>query len=275
MFDPRRLPLSGNVVEVDTLSDEQHRALAFVASATRGGYEPDQEDLEAWTRHHQRRSTGGIMSLSTFAMEAYDSAMKGTRESMTSHLLNLRWLDHGRRGGLSPTRLGEALLKDADAGVMDVQTVVFGRDDPLAYRNLIGELTKTGPDLLVDPYLDVDSLHAVLEHTPVKRILVGDKLREGQLSALRVFWQGLTDPGVIIRLGTDLHDRVVLGVDGAVWAIGASLNTVAKGKSSTTLTPILREGAEALRHTYEDYWERAKPLVEPEPPADEASPATP
>lgn len=260
---------------MDTLSEEQHRALAFVASATRGGYEPDEADLEAWTKHHQRRSTGGIASLSTFAMEAYESAMKGARESMTSHLLNLRWLVRDRRGGLSLTRLGAALLKDADSGVMDVQTVVFGRDDPLAYPNLIAELTKTGADLLVDPYLDVASLHTVLEHTPVGRILVGDKLREGQLSALRVFWQGLGDTQVVIRLGTDLHDRVVLGRDGAVWAIGASLNTVAKGKSSTIMTPVLREGAEALRRAYEDHWKEAKPLVEPEPPAEETSAEAP
>lgn len=256
---------------METLDDEQRRALAFVASAARGGYDPTAADLDAWGENSRRRTVGGMADLR--ALMDFSRVTDGRPERLSTHLVNLRWLSRDASARLRLTPLGQALLKDAQMDDADVRTIVLGTEDPLAYASLIRELAKAGDALLVDPYLDPDGLLNLIEHTQIRRVLVKDKLRKEQRAALEVFWKG-TDRAVDIRVSSGLHDRLILAEGGEVMTIGTSLNAVAKRKSTTVLAPLPREAAEFMRKHFEDTFKSADSLVPNETEAPESDGAT-
>lgn len=95
-------------------------------------------------------------------------------ETMIEHLVRLTWLEEigaprDEDPGLRLTNLGRALIRDVEMDMEndeDVSVVVLGREDPLAYPTLVGQLAASGEGLLVDPYLKLPDLHTiVVQHT--------------------------------------------------------------------------------------------------------------
>ncbi|WP_168582371.1 hypothetical protein [Gephyromycinifex aptenodytis] len=243
---------------MDVLSERQHRALAFIASANRGGCPPTAEELELWLANPSPERIGGV-DVRVLA-RVVTSAMEGRSEGAAQHLVRLLWV-HNDEGRLSLTELGNALLRDAEMETTSVQTVILEAGDPLAYAQLVGELAGMGKGMIVDPYLDLQGLTDLLTRTSFNRILVSDK--DGRkLAALGTYLQDLRDVPEVRYASSGMHDRVILAEDKTVWTIGASLNTVRKQKSSTILMPVPSEGVEGMRGAYEEMWEAAKPLVE-------------
>lgn len=191
-------------------------------------------------------------------------------ESVLEHLLRLTWLTtaRGQPGteGLRLSDLGQALLQDAERGETeqeDVSVVVLGREDPLAYAQVMGQFAAAGAGLLVDPYLKLNDLHMILLSTRLTRLLVSGKHNEREIGALRTYLaSGSLSRRIEVRSSTKLHDRVLLADEGDVLTIGTSLNGV--GRTTTVMTPIPTPAREALSEEYARLWDEAD-LVGPEP----------
>lgn len=242
------------------LSDDQRHVLAFVQAANDGGIEPTSEDVEAWLAEPTPTSDmlGGWVG-------RHMRTTLGSK-STTEHALRLGWLASGSQGRhLRITPLGRALLRshynepDATEAVL-----IADNRDPLAYPRLIGALTDVGPGLLVDPYLDAQELLDIVEHTQLERVVVGQK-DKAKTTRLRL---ALKNPEIAakveIRASSEVHDRMVISATGAVWLIGASLNTVSRRSSFTTLTPMPGAAADVLRNRVEECWSSASALTLPD-----------
>lgn len=242
---------------MEVVTEEQHRVLSFVATANAGGYEPTAQEIEAWLSHPRPRDRWNTLGSATrLAMLGF-----GGSESSVEHLSTLGWLT-AWIDRYSLTKLGAALLRgaeQADAG--DVQVVVLGREDPLAYPTLIGHLAEAGDALLVDPYLDVNGAADLISHTQIKRVLVNDASgTRGKRAALATLLSTELGQDFEVRSAPSLHDRFVISDDGGVWTVGASLNGVGR-RATTVVTPLPSAAAEAVAAEMQEAWDNAQPLL--------------
>lgn len=193
-------------------------------------------------------------------------------ETMIGHLVRLTWLAEvalpgDGEPGLRLTELGRALLRDAESGDdsdEDVTVVVLGREDPLAYPILVGQLAAAGPGLLVDPHLKLADLHMIVVSTQLTRLLVSGKTNNrGEVASMQAYLgKGSLSRRVQVRSSTELHDRVLLADDRDVITVGTSLNGV--GRTTTVMSPLPSPARDSLRDEYERLWADAS-LVGPEP----------
>lgn len=232
-------------------------------------------ETPAWQSVLQRISALGAVQLPTTRQVEVRPA-----ETPVAHLLRIGWLatandSTGRDGEpLRVTELGSALLHEAELGdqtTSDVTVVVLGRDDPLAYPLLIGQLASVGgAGLLVDPFLRVEQLHQLITLTSLTRILVSGKDQQRGVRAAMSAYLGIGSLNVArdieVRASTRLHDRVLVAEDGSTYTLGTSLNGV--GRTTTVFSPMPAPASEALSEEYEEVWESAE-LVGPQPPDDE------
>jgi hypothetical protein len=194
---------------------------------------------------------------------------------MLDHLVVLRWVTGTPR--LRLTELGRALLGAAEraaAAEGEADVVVLDREDPFAYPRLIGHLVKAKEGLLVDPYFRIDQLMTILNNTSIARVLISkqhNRSREDR-AALAVALDNPSLPRSIeIRATNDrgLHDRLIVGEDGEVWTLGASLNSVAT--TSTVIVPVPQAGADALRQQAEKLWDTAEQVQTARPEPEESA----
>lgn len=238
------------------LTDDQRRALSFVQAANDGGFQPKSEDVEAWLA--EPTSTSDM--LGGWVWRHMRTTLGSN--STTEHALSLGWLASGSRGQhLTISPLGRALLRshDSEPDTTDAVLVADNRD-PLAYPRLIGALTDVGPGLLVDPYLDAQELLDIVEHTQLERVVVGQKDKAKTTRLKMTLRNPEIAAKVEVRASSEVHDRMVISATGAVWLIGASLNTVSRRSSFTTLTPMPGPAAEVLRDRVEECWSSASAL---------------
>lgn len=247
---------------MEILTEQQHRALAFISAANSGGYSPTSDELDRWlSRPTSNNGAGKLMDM--LGVRAVNALMNpyGTAEPVADHLSYVGWV--AGYPGLRLTALGKALLrateKEQESGP---SVVILDNNDPLAYIQLLGMLSDVRGALLVDPYLDANELLDLMEFTGVERILVGDK-DKAKRTRLTALMSKTADPSVELRACGGLHDRSIIAGDGRVWTIGASLNTVSKRKSPTMLVPMPSEAAQAWKAAMEAQWTTASPLVVP------------
>jgi len=241
----------------------------MVASLLSDSFRPFQEMLAS--------SFGSLANLGLGTGPRYvtERELVTPAETMIGHLVRLTWLAESRapsdgEPGLRLTELGRALLRDAESGdesEEDVSVVVLGREDPLAYPILVGQLAAAGPGLLVDPYLKLADLHTILVSTQLTRLLVSGKTNNrGEVGAMQAYLgKGSLSRRVEVRSSTGLHDRVLIADDGDVITVGTSLNSV--GRTTTVMSPLPSPARESLRDEFERAWADAT-LVGPEPNGD-------
>ena len=272
------------------LGEEQRRGLEFIQAANQGGHRPTRAQVEQWMSHPKRRpgkrgkliepARPGALTpkfdprvamsvLSTFRGLVGTPAVyepDGPREGFVEHLLRLEWIESNNFGGLALTGLGRALLRSAhltSEDQEDLTTVVLGSEDPLAYGKLLGHIAESGEALVVDPYLRADQLLPLLVHTNCMQLLIGSGLKSSDLTELKVLlntWTGR--PGVELRQAPRgvLHDRYIVG-DLGVHMIGASLNGVAAGSTTTVLVPLPDAAADGIRLRCDEWWAEAETLA--------------
>jgi hypothetical protein len=256
---------------VKILTDEQHRALAFIEGCNRSGYSPTRVEVDAWLKERVPPTslTEALVSTTASWRELFG------RGDTAEHMLKLGWLSDSPR--LRLTDLGRALLGAADRaepGEGEASIVVLDSEDPFAYARLIGHLAKAKQGLLVDPYFRIDQLMTVLNSTSIMRILVSKqhaKSKEDR-AALAVALDSPSLPRTIeVRATNDpaLHDRLIVGEDGEVWTLGASLNSLAT--TSTVIVPVPPAGAAALRQQVGALWDGAEGVHTTLPPEGDMS----
>jgi hypothetical protein len=286
---------------VDILSKAQHEVLAFVAACNRSSYNPTATQVLLWQNNRSpapaeyrtiRRNIGPLASIENLPttidrmvasiaaslidplrqISVTEQELVRPAETVVEHMLHLTWLEEvqtpsGEEPGLRLTDLGRALLRDAETNKEsneDVSVVVLGRDDPLAYPVLVGQLAAAGTGLLVDPYLKLADLHTIVVSTRLTRLLVSGKTNNRSVIASMKAYLGsrVLARQIEVRSSTELHDRILIADAGDVLTIGTSLNGV--GRTTTVMTPIPPPARESLRREYERLWSEAT-LVNPEP----------
>jgi hypothetical protein len=254
------------------ITENQHRALSFVEACNGSGYSPRKSEVELWLKEPVPASDLG-RTFGTLTASLFDG-MFGTRSNILDHMVGLHWIIESPL--LTITQLGRALLGAANrAEVVEGEAgiVVLDRKDPFSYARLIGHLARAKEGLLVDPYFRIDQLMTVLNSTSIARILVSKqhKSSKADIAALAIALDSPSLPRDIqIRATSDqsLHDRLIVGEDGEVWTLGASLNSVAT--TSTVIVPVPQVGAEALRQQAEEFWAGAAQVRTAQPTPDGA-----
>jgi hypothetical protein len=256
---------------VKITTDVQHRALAFIEACNGSGYSPSKSEVDLWLTEPVPASALAA-ALGLFSMMR---AFQPRRDTL-DHLVALRWITGEPR--LRLTELGRALLgaaERASAVEGEAGVVVLDRADPFSYARLIGHLAKAKEGLLVDPYFRIDQLMTILNSTSITRVLLS-KQHKGSTEARAALAVALDSPSlprrIEIRATSDpgLHDRLIVGEDGEVWTLGASLNSVAT--TSTVIVPVPQAGADALRQQAEKLWGDAE-QVRTTPPQPGGSPS--
>lgn len=253
------------------LTDAQSRVLSFVEACNNSGYRPATDEVEVWmsnaTRRlpvtHLTRIVTSNLAKSVAGLRPLFEAEPGTGETHVTHARRLGWLTGENQ--LQLTRLGLALLHSArrqDAETQDASVLVLDGEDPLAYAVLFGKLASVDGDLLVDPYLRLTELRDVLDYTDVRRVLISSRPRDTRetQTSIAVYLASLDEVAVEIRTtdSHDMHDRVVISMDGSVHLLGTSLNGI--GTASTHLVTLPFEAATAQALKAETWWDEATPL---------------
>lgn len=188
------------------------------------------------------------------------------REGFVAHLRRLGWIERVKPRGYRVTELGHALLRVHQTEPEGEQpTLLAGRDRAYDYSTVIGGIAECGVSMLIDPYLGLDELRDLLEHTEVRRFLIGTKLPEGRRASLGVMlrtWKA--DRGDTLREMRMLpvHDRWIVG-EGALFTMGVSLNGL--GKSPSHFIQMPESAASALRPVCEVQWGSAEVIVPADP----------
>jgi hypothetical protein len=112
--------------------------------------------------------------------------------------------------------------------------------------------------LFVDPYLDADFVSLYLPHVPDGvRIRLLARERLGSLvPAARLFAQQ-TNAQLQLRSASKFHDRYMIVDSAACFQSGASFKD--GGRTSPTTITQITDAFAAVRQTYEDLWQTAKP----------------
>jgi len=262
----RQVGPSAPVLPLDTASSR------MIAAIIGDSFRPLQEALAASFKQNFGHLSQVVSSTRTLT----ERELVKLGETLLQHLVRLTWLEQipapgDRDPGLRLTDLGRALLRDVEADGEtdeDVSVVLLGREDPLAYPILIGQLAAAGRGLLVDPYLKLADVHMIVVSTQLTRLLVSGRANnKGVMSSMQAYLDSSSlGRRVEVRASAELHDRVLLADDGDVLTLGTSLNGV--GRTTTVMTPIPSPAREPLRGEYERLWTEAT-LVGPPPLEDE------
>jgi hypothetical protein len=184
----------------------------------------------------------------------------GPPESPISQMRRLSWLVNDR-GGLSLTPLSRALLRAQESAGTEhdgVDVLILNQDDPLAYANLLGHIAEAGRVMIVDPYLRVEPLLALLTATQADRFLIGSNVSKKDRAAMMTLVNSGAAGQAELRRAKpgSVHDRLIVS-DTGVQTLGMSLNAV--GRTGTTvLMPVPEASADHLRQVCEGWWNDAE-----------------
>jgi hypothetical protein len=192
-------------------------------------------------------------------------------EPVVDYLVAMGWVEIVPTSGenIHLTALGETFLlglelddaaAPADPAVADV---VLEPKDPLVYVQLTRYLAQAGSGMLVDPYFKADSVPWLAETTSIHRVLVSARHpgAERDIKLLGVALATVPNAAELVVRASEsreLHDRCVIGEDGSVRIIGASVTGI--GKNLTSMITPTSEVAKSYRDKYEKLWGSATPV---------------
>ncbi|MDQ3913808.1 MAG: hypothetical protein M3285_02750 [Actinomycetota bacterium] len=237
------------------IADEDvHRALKYIAAMASAGYPLTEDELRTFLSNPVREN----LLASMVATARLPMAM-----TLPDWLEQQGWTRRGAGFTVEITDLGRAVLRHLENEERRVEgpiEVLLDPDDPFSYAQLIGELARIGPALLVDPFFKAAYMPDVVAHTKIDRVLASDKLTPADKAALAVGVKAVPEERKLeIRLGPRaLHDRCVIPTDGNAFFLGTSLTGV--GKSLTVFGRFSSEVSSRLRELYEAQWADADPV---------------
>lgn len=271
---------------MDLIQEHVRRALAYLRLLNDQGAFPTQEHLEKFASSPGPRDA------------VYESALFGavvnnlqvlTRpqkvrdaEPVAEYLLRMEWAQESNtNGGLRLTDLGRALLRGLETEAPElppstVTDIVLEPTDPLAWVNLTRVAANAVGGMLVDAYFKAEFVPWLVESTSLERILVSSRHQGAarDLARMAVALGTVPNGGRLqVRSTSDpeLHDRCIIGTDGRLQLLGASINGV--GRSMTAVITPDDEVMRVYRDRYEKLWNTATPIVPQQPGA--ALPAAP
>ena len=258
-----------NTADVEIVSEEVHRVLAYVEALNRHGVRPARALVDEFAaRPDRKRPTATFPAMRTAAqmigamVASWDLDTSGG-ETFCEYLARLSWIADTAQVELTPA--GRALLKALNAPALedastDVFEVVLGPDNPFAYAQTLGMLSRSPRALLVEPYFRLEQLMDVAELDNIERVLLGPGVKRRDLEVLATGLAALPDERPLqVRVAAALHDRYLIPAgEEPVVMLGASLGGI--GKKVSTITSLGDLASRALRQAHEDIWTDAAPL---------------
>lgn len=245
------------------------RALRYVALVERGGAAVSSRQLNEFIEVDapeigKARLLGAGLSyqLQSLMRSAYQYG-----EAHVDYLKRMGWVSD--ENGCRLTRVGRAIVAASEGEATGTETsdgiVILSPDDPLNLGALTADVSAGRAGLLVDPYFDDSLVDWLARSTSIARVLMCR--REDKCDALKFYLGGLERTGRSVEFRIleprRLHDRYLIGEDGKVSMIGASLNGL--HRNFTAIIEVPSPGAEAIRAEVEARWNEASPV---EPVAD-------
>jgi len=236
---------------MDLVSDETHRALAFLGALHKQGYHPYAHEFDAYTSTHGPHTT--VMEMLRARFESSAIHHEGMRKYLQAvHWIGVRPKDHR----IVITELGRHVLAALDESVHEVSQfveVVLDPEDPLALSLVVKRLAALGKALLVDPYFRLEQLETLIQYTQVDRVLMTDAVKDSDRMSLKHALETVPMRSTEVRIAnkTEVHDRYAIPSHGPIMFIGASLNTVGR---RPTVIGQLHDAADEIRKRYENTW---------------------
>lgn len=249
---------------MEIMNEDAHRLLTYVEAARRQGHALTEDEFQAYANGWEQMivfSAGDPLLTSSYEtyrrlMDATSPASQRRRETIIEFLYRVRWLDKSG-GGIDITPLGKAILREANAPLPDSATastleVVINPTDPFAYAQLIMKIAGLGDCLVVDPYLDSQQLITLARVQNVSRILTSDYGLKDKSSEFGVLLDAAPHLSLRTLGGKKLHDRLLIPNYGSVYALGSSLNSIARRFG--VVTTLEESSSDLIRRHYDNLW---------------------
>lgn len=249
---------------MEIIGESSHRILAYIEAMNRQGCPLTRAQVDAYAEGWAPTRTITGPSAYRLYLEDLGSMEQDTvTEAMTAYLLRLGWINLKDVNVVTPTRLGLAVLREAnspqpasDAG--STLEIVIDPSNPFAYAQLMAKITSLGDCLIVDPYLDEQQLLTLAGFTNVTRILTGDKNLKAKGPVFGLVLHAAPHLEVRTVQQGELHDRFAIPAHGSVYMLGSSLNSIAKRFG--VATTLEETSSRLISDNYETIWGRGQAI---------------
>ncbi|NKX56759.1 hypothetical protein [Arthrobacter mobilis] len=166
---------------MEIVGESAHRVLAYIEAMNRQGCPLTGAQVDAYAQGWAPiRTITGLSAYRLYLDDLKSMDLDTVIEKMTAYLLRLGWIRQEKDSVVTPTRLGLAVLREANSPKPDSDAgstleVVIDPLNPFAYAQLMAKITSLGDCFIVDPYLDEQQLLTLAGFPNVTRILTGDK----------------------------------------------------------------------------------------------------
>ncbi len=252
-----------SVRPVELLDEESHRLLVWAVLLADVGHAP--------TRRELRRVSEPRGAADDPVADALAGRDVEYREGAISSLVRRGLLEGTGVDGLTASVLGrrvvDALGLLGTGGLPDFEVLDadLRSGDQLAFARVVGRMAGLHRPMLVDPYCGRDQLEYVASHTTVNRVLVSDRLSDGELDDLAAAVRSMRGRPVKLRLRVGpadlLSDRCVVSEERVLLVGGLPR---ADGAGATALCEV-HDGADAVRAHYRAAWKSAERLATSQP----------
>jgi len=235
-----------------------HRVLSYIAELEKHSYSPTFEDIERYASNPYRSSELNIIR----------HFSEIGKQSVVQYLEEMCWIEGEDESavGVHLSSLGRTVLKalnDEQEKTKPPEMVVLDDRNPLSYAGLIREISRLGECMLADPYLRLESLQDIVEHTSCTRLLTSKKIGDKEVDGLAIAVRDLNAKGnrvIDARVSSDkeFHDRFAIPLAGPILFVGVSLGGI--GKSFSVMGKIDDPIASMIREKYEAFWASSNAL---------------
>lgn len=243
---------------MEIVGESAHRVLTYIEAMNRQGCPLTRAQVDAYAEGWNPIRTITGMSAFRLSLEDLNSMDADTvTETMAAYLLRLGWVKLDDVHFITPTRLGLAVLREANSPkpASDAEStleVVIDPSNPFAYAQLMAKITSLGVCLIVDPYLDEQQLLTLAGFPNVTRILTGDKNLKAKGPVFGLVLQAAPHLEVRSVKQGELHDRFAIPAQGSVYMLGSSLNSIAKRFG--VATTLEESSSRLISDNYETTW---------------------
>lgn len=241
-------------------------ALRYIHAVDEGGGHLTDQNIDNYIECSAPSDQALYMRSTLAQFEAlFRAAASGNQHA--SYMRTVGWIN-SRSVGPRLTNIGRAIVTAIEKGGSSRSSdpegvVLLSPDDPLNLGVLTREVAAAKDGLLVDAYFSDELVSWLWQSTSITRVLMCRS--DEKCTDLRLYLGGLERAGRQIEFRVlprgELHDRYLIGADGKVSMIGASLNGL--HRNFTAIIEVSDPGASAIRDYVNAKWNSAK-RVEPQ-----------
>lgn len=250
---------------MDLITDDLHRALAFLHACTSAGGFPTADELDLYITSKQPRNGESASTLYQAAIRNMQ-ALVGTTwipgEPVSGYLLSVGWAEQMQKGNfIHLTKLGTALFRgiaDSDAELSHEVTVqTASPDNPISLAQIVNLIQTKQSELFVDPYLGFEEIDK-LRSAGIRKILTTRRHLTAGIQDLVATLGEAEKVEIKVANQQLLHDRAIIHRNGGVALVGTSFN--GRRKPYTSLVDLPPSIGAPIKNNIDMLWAQSEPL---------------